>query len=141
MPTGTKGKAKGAIDGARWHELAMEFPLRPLRSDAEAARAVAMVDRLLDLGTRTAEEEDYLTVLTGLVVEWEDQHEPEPEPDPAGMLRYLLDARGVSLKEAAEGSGLSEATLSRILGGRGLPGRKSVAALARYFNADPGVFF
>jgi HTH-type transcriptional regulator/antitoxin HigA len=131
---------KPSLDkNARWHELAAEFPLRPLRSDAEAARAVAMVDRLIRLGSRTPEEEDYLAVLSNLVADYEDEHEPD-DLTPAEMLRYLIDSRGVTQTEVARGSGLSDATVSHILVGHRPPSRRAIGALAKYFKVDPAVF-
>ena len=134
--TETDAKPQGAD---RWLELAAAFPLRPIRTDDEAARAVAIIDRLTDIEELTPEEEDYLLVLSDLVADFEDEHEPEPEPDPAGMVRHLLDTRQVSQKEASAGSGVSEATLSQILAGKKTPSRKVIEALGAYFKVDPRV--
>jgi HTH-type transcriptional regulator/antitoxin HigA len=139
MPA-AKPRTKRSLDrNSRWHELAAEFPLRPIRSDAEAARAVAMIDRLVVLKARTPEEDDYLTVLSALVVEYEDEHEPD-DLTPAEMLRYLIESRGVTQTEVARGSGLSDATISHILVGHRPPSRKVIAALSAYFKVDPAVF-
>jgi HTH-type transcriptional regulator/antitoxin HigA len=138
MPA-TKPRKPSLNKNSRWHELAAEFPLRPIRSDAEAAHAVAMVDRLTDRGSLTPEEEDYLTVLSGLVVEYEDEHEPD-DLTPGEMLRYLIESRGITQAEAARGSGLSDATISHILVGHRPPSRRAIAALSGFFKVDPAVF-
>jgi HTH-type transcriptional regulator/antitoxin HigA len=136
-------KAKKTWDrpgNARWLELAAEFPLRPIRSDEEVARAIALVDRLTDQPALGDEELDYRDSLGNLIADYEDEHEPMDDPTPGGMLRHLLDSRGVSQVEAAEGAGISEATVSQILSGKRPPSRKAIAALAAYFRVDPAVF-
>lgn len=137
MPAKTKKLAD--IGGSRrWIELAKEFPLRPIRSDADAALAVAVIDRLTDREALTAEEEDYLEVLSDLVADYEDEHEPEGTP--AEILRGLIENQGVSQADVARGTGLSDATISHILVGHRPPSRRAMAALAAYFKVDPGVF-
>lgn len=125
--------------GGRWLELAAEFPLRPIRSDAELQRAIAMIDRLIDIGSPAREEEDYRDVLAGLIADYEDEHEPD-DVSPAAMLRHLIDSRGITQAEAARRTGLSDATISHILVGHRPPSRKAIAALAAYFKVDPAVF-
>jgi len=125
---------------ARWHELAAEFPLRPIRTDAEAAHAVAVADRLTDIEELTPEEEDYLLVLSDLIVAYEDEHEPDLDVSPAEMLRYLIDSRGITQADVARGTGLSDATISHILVGHRPPSRRAIAALSAYFKVDPAVF-
>lgn len=133
MPTSTKPLVKG-----RWHELTEEFPLRPIRSDAELTRAIAAIDRVTDIESPTIDEEDYRDVLADLIVAYEDEHEPEGTP--AEILRGMLDNRGVSQADVARGTGLSDATVSHILTGHRPPSRKAIVALAAYFKVDPAVF-
>lgn len=60
--------------------LVQEFPLRPLKSEADLDRAIAMLDRLIDLGEseRSEDEDDYMDVLGTLVMEYEEVHWPMP---------------------------------------------------------------
>jgi len=60
--------------------LVAEFPLRPLKSDADLDRAVEILNRLLDLGPsrRTEDQEDYMQVLGTLIHEYEQIHWPMP---------------------------------------------------------------
>ncbi|MEO6811141.1 MAG: hypothetical protein ABI353_18690 [Isosphaeraceae bacterium] len=62
-------------------ELIRRCPLRPIRSEAELTRAIAMLDWLIDketAGLRTPSEHDYLLVLARLVEDYEDVHYPMP---------------------------------------------------------------
>lgn len=62
----------------RYEALVGEFPLRPLKSEADLDRAVAMLNRLLDVGPdrRTEDQDDYLHVLGTLIHEYEQVHWP-----------------------------------------------------------------
>jgi HTH-type transcriptional regulator/antitoxin HigA len=139
MPAAKVTKASDKNSSARWLELAAEFPLRPIRSDAELKRAIAMIDRVTDIKSPTPDEEDYRDVLSRLIVDFEDEHEPD-DVSPAEMLRHLIDSLGVTQTEVARGSGLSDATISHILVGHRPPSRKAITALAAYFKVDGAVF-
>jgi HTH-type transcriptional regulator/antitoxin HigA len=71
-----------AIADDPYLELIRRCPLRPIRSEAELTRAIAMLDWLVDKETaglrRTPSEHDYLLVLAGLVEDYEDVHYPMP---------------------------------------------------------------
>jgi HTH-type transcriptional regulator / antitoxin HigA len=139
MPAAKVAKASDKNSSARWLELAAEFPLRPIRSDAELKRAIAMIDRVTDIKSPTPDEEDYRDVLSRLIVDFEDEHEPD-DVSPAEMLRHLIDSLGLTQTEVARGSGLSDATISHILVGHRPPSRKAITALATYFKVDGAVF-
>ncbi len=74
MPT----EARVAED--RFLDLVREFPLRPLENEDDLDRAIAMMDRLLDLGEsrRSRDEYDYLNTLGLIIMEYEDIHWPMP---------------------------------------------------------------
>ncbi|MBV8318931.1 MAG: helix-turn-helix domain-containing protein [Planctomycetaceae bacterium] len=120
--------------------LIQEFPLRPLRSDAELERAIAMLDRLSDREELALEEEDYVDVLTDLVETYETEHDPEPVVSAADMLRHLIEAKGVTQAKVAGATGVNESTISEILSGKREVSRKAMHALADYFRVDPAVF-
>ena len=123
-------------------KLIRRFPLRPIRSDEELDRAIAMVDalgaRIKDL---TPDERDYLDVLADLVEKYETERYPEPEVDPIAMIRELIAARGITQADVARETGIAESMLSEILKGKRPMGRKTIETLSRFFHVDPGVFF
>jgi HTH-type transcriptional regulator / antitoxin HigA len=121
-------------------DLVREFPLRPIRADADLDRAVAMLDRLSDRESLAPEEDDYLEVLATLVEAYETAHEPEPVVSAAEMLRHLIEAKGVTQAEVAGATGVNESTISEVLSGKREVGRKVMHALADYFRVDPAVF-
>ncbi len=136
----TSTTSRGGRPGAdRYLALIREWPLRPIRSEAELDRAIAMLDALSDREALSPEEHDYLLVLAGLVERYEDEHHRIPAVTGVPMLRYLIESRGVPQARVAAGAGLAESALSEILSGKRKLGVKAITALAGYFKVDPGL--
>jgi len=90
----TKTKKKRVKD--RYLELVQCVPLRPIRSEGELDEAINMVNYLIDRERMTKDEKDYLDVLGGLIEAYEDEHIVfERQPD-SEMLRFLIEAKGVT---------------------------------------------
>ena len=124
----------------RYIELVRRFPLRPIRSDEELDDAVRMVDSLVGKPSLSQEEDDYLEVLGGLVEAYETEVHPMPPLPDAELLRHLIDARGVSQTEVAEGTGIADSTISEVLKGKRSLNRAHIAKLSRYFHVSADVF-
>ena len=123
----------------RYLELIQRFPLRPIRSEEQLDAAIKVIDSLIDLPTLSAPEQDYLDVLSGLVEEYEDEHEPPPEPTtPGEMLQFLLEIKGLQVGVVAKGAGVAEATLAEVLSGKRKLTRGQIGKLARFFHVEPG---
>ena len=83
--------------GDRYLDLVRECPLRIIRSESEYGQAIAMLDRLSDLGNdRTVDETEYLLSLTVIVKKYEDEHHFMPLVSGVDMLRYLLETHNVT---------------------------------------------
>ncbi|HZW34129.1 MAG TPA: helix-turn-helix domain-containing protein [Isosphaeraceae bacterium] len=134
-----RGNTSGPA-GRAYLALIREFPLRPIRSEAELGRAIAMVDALSDRKSLTPDEHDYLLVLSDLIEKYEDERSPIPAISGVPMLRYLFEAKGVAQAKVAAEAGIAESTLSEILAGKRKLGIKHVTRLAGYFKVDPGLF-
>jgi len=131
---------KSSAVSDRYLQLIREFPLRPLRSDADLGRAIAMLDGLSDRDELGGEERDYLQVLAGLVHEYEREHDPLPCMSPVEALRYLLDENGMTQAQLSEQTGIAVATISEILNGKRGISPKVRQALASRFKVDPALF-
>jgi HTH-type transcriptional regulator/antitoxin HigA len=136
----TPKKVPGRIDSDRYLELVQQFPLRPIRSEAELDRAIATIDALLDQDRRNSDEEDYLDVLSDLVEKYEDEHEPMPSVSGAELLRFLIESQETTQAKVATATGIAESTISEILAGKRELNRKHIEALSRHFHVNPGVF-
>src|SRR4051794_11723725 len=95
------GKRATTIDAVygktqdRYLELVRQFPLRPLRTDADLDAAVTVIDALLDRPRLTAPEQDYLDVLSDLVEAYEAEAVPMRPVGDADLLRFLIEQQGV----------------------------------------------
>jgi HTH-type transcriptional regulator / antitoxin HigA len=122
-------------------ELVRAFPLRPIRSDAELDRAIAVIDSLVIRKDLDSDQEDYLDVLGDLVHKYEAEHDPLLAVSDSDMIRFLVDSNEMSQAELAEQSGIAESTISEILAGKRKLSRRHIAALSRVFRVSPSVFF
>jgi HTH-type transcriptional regulator/antitoxin HigA len=128
------------IEAERYFDLVREFPLRPLRSEADLNRAVDMVNRLIDQPSRTRDEDDYLDVLSDLVEAYETKTIPEPVIAPDAMLRGLLEDRGMTRSELATKAGLGLSTISEIAAGKRPMNRKHMEAIAKALGIRAAAF-
>jgi HTH-type transcriptional regulator/antitoxin HigA len=131
---------RGKPVGEAYLELIRELPLRPIRSEAELDRAIAMVDASSDRKSLTPDEHDSLLVLSGLTEQYEDERYPIPAIPGVSMLRYLIESKGIARAKVAAEAGIAESTLSEILAGKRKLGIRHATVLAGYFKVDPGLF-
>jgi HTH-type transcriptional regulator/antitoxin HigA len=135
-----KANAQSPIASSRYLNLVAEVPLRPIRSDVELDRAIAMIDRLTDLHELTLDESDYRSVLGDLVAAYESESDPEPMTTPADLLRFLIESKGVAQAKVAADTGLAESTISEILAGKRKISQAVRKSLGDYFRVDPSIF-
>ena len=124
----------------RYLDLVRQFPLRPLRTDADLDAAVAVIDGLLDRPKLTAPEQDYLDVLSDLVEAYEAETIPMRPVGDAELLRFLIEQQGITQAAVAAGTRIAESTVSEVLAGKRKLNRSQIAKLARYFHVEPGTF-
>jgi HTH-type transcriptional regulator/antitoxin HigA len=130
----------GAETSDRYFELVRQFPLRPIRSDDELARAIDVVNSLIDRAELDQDEDDYLEVLGDLVERYETENHPIPPVSDAEMLRHLIEAKGTTQAAVAAETGIAVSTVSEILSGKRGLNRRHIEALARHFHVSPAVF-
>jgi len=135
MATQIKAKKKDT-----YMELICRVPLRPLRSDAQLLRAIAMVDSLIDRDKLDQDEQDYLDVLGDLVERYESTEHPIAPVSDADMLRHLIEAKGVLQSDVARATGIAESTICSVIAGKRTLSRTHIGKLSRYFHVEPGVF-
>jgi len=124
----------------RYMELIRQFPLRPLRTDADLDAAVAVVDSLIDQDELSLPEQDYLDVLSNLVEAYEAVAVPMTAVGDAGMLRFLIEQNSITQAEVAKKAGIAESTISAVLAGKRRLNRLQIGKLARFFHVESGTF-
>jgi HTH-type transcriptional regulator / antitoxin HigA len=72
--------------------------IRPIKTEADYAAAVAEVERLMDAVPGT-ERGDRLDVLATLVQAYEDAHWPMDPPDPIDAIRFRMEQQGLTRRD------------------------------------------
>jgi HTH-type transcriptional regulator/antitoxin HigA len=127
-------------------DLIRRFPLRPIRTKAEHAAAIAVLLPLAGKATvvpraLTSGEEDYYLVLGRLIYEYET---PVREAmiagsTPLSRLRFLMEESGLKSKDLAALIG-SRSGASMILNGKRPISRGQAKAIAARFGVNAGMF-
>jgi HTH-type transcriptional regulator/antitoxin HigA len=72
--------------------------VKPIRTEADYRATLEEIDRLMTAGLGTPEGER-LDVLTILVEAWERKHFTLDLPDPVEAIRFVMDQRGLTIKD------------------------------------------
>ncbi|REJ76709.1 MAG: helix-turn-helix domain-containing protein [Planctomycetota bacterium] len=131
----------GSVVGDSYPDLVREFRLRPIHSDSELDAAIAMVDALLDRESLDAGAQDYLDVLAQLIHTYESTEQPIALASDADVLRHLIDANGISQKDLAASTAISESVVSEILSGKRELNREQVESVCHTFGVKSSLFF
>ena len=114
--------------------------LRPIRSEDEYDRTLALMNFLVDM---VGDQEDHdlsglLDLVSELVSDYDtDRYAIEPS-EPNEVLRYLLESRGLKQSDLAEI--VPQSNLSAILAGKRKISATLAGKLARFFRISPAVF-
>lgn len=124
----------------RYLRLIQQFPLRPIRNDVELDQATHVIHSLIDQDHRSPPEEDYLDVISDLVIAYEDVYWPDELIFAENILQTLLESRDISQAQLAKAVGIATSTVSEVLSGKRKLTRKQIEKLSAYFNVSPAVF-
>lgn len=114
--------------------------LRPIRTEEEYDRTVALMNYLLDV---VGDHEDHalsglLDLVSELVEDYDSSHYAIEASEPREVLRYLIEMRGLKQGDLAEI--VPQSNLSAILAGKRKISATLAGKLAKYFNISPAVF-
>jgi HTH-type transcriptional regulator/antitoxin HigA len=129
-------KTKSDTHHSTYEELIRQFPLRPITTDEQNDRAADFCDTLTDrINDLNKDEEDYLEVLTLLIIQYESKWDDEtPRHTPRERLEYLMEVNHLAQKDLVKEFG-SASRVSDFLNGRRAELSKDQAkALAKRFK-------
>ena len=114
--------------------------LRPIRSEEEYDRTVALMNVLLDM---VGDQEDHdlsglLDLVGELVSDYDTNRYAIESSEPNEVLRYLIELRGLKQSDLAEI--VPQGNLSAILAGKRKISATLAGKLGRYFRISPAVF-
>ena len=125
---------------ASWQEFDTIAHLRPIHSEVEYDRMVALMNSLLDV---VVDDEDHplssLLELAGdLVSRYEQEHHPIEPASPRDALRFLMESRG--LKQDDLRTVVPQSNLSAILAGKRKISATMAGKLGKFFGISAAVF-
>ena len=152
MPSTTKKNGSKALrdnhTGERsadvYLDLVRSFPLRPIHSNKELDRAIAIVlelsvsepEQSMDAGKR-----DYIEALSTFIHQFEQQRRDSilPKSSPLDRLRFLMHEREMTAAELGQLLGNRSAAAMVLQGKRGLS-TAQISTLARHFAVSASLF-
>lgn len=123
-----------------YRRLRTVVPLGTLRTKKDYARAVEMLDEIVD---EIGEDEKHplaelADALSVFVEKYETEHVRIPEAKPAAVLKFLLQEHGLRQSDFPEIG--SQGVVSEVLAGKRELNSRQIKRLARRFGVSPAVF-
>ena len=136
----TKTHSRKAID--HYLKLVKRFPLKPIRTHAEYARAGDVLARLVvrPEGSLETGEQDYMEALTLMIEAFDREHvQLIPKSSPLESLHYLMEVGNLKVADIGRIIGSASAA-SMILNGDREISKAQIRALAAHFKLDASYF-
>jgi antitoxin component HigA of HigAB toxin-antitoxin module len=124
----------------KYAELIAMLPLRPIHDRVDLENATEVADAMAGHAL-TLDQEDYFSVLTTLMEQYEQAHVPQParEHDALGNVRFLMEQRGMNASDLGRVLGQREVG-SKILRGERELSKAHIRTLAAFFGVSAGMF-
>lgn len=125
---------------ASWQAFDTLAHIRPIHSEADYDRMVAMMNALLEVA---GDDEGHplsglLELVADVVSRYEQEHHAIEAANPKDALRFLMDARG--LKQEDLSAIVPQGNLSAILAGKRSISAAMAGKLGGFFGISPAVF-
>lgn len=123
--------------------LVRQFPLVPIRTEAQYDAAVAFLQPLVVRNEKSLDsgERAFLAALTQFVEDYERDHHAIEVADlkPLDALKHLMQINGMKAIDLGKLLG-SRSLASQILGGNRSLSKRHILVLAERFRVEPGLF-
>lgn len=110
-----------------------EQHIRPINTEHDYNSALARVEVLMDIESRSAAQDDELDVLATLVEVYEDRHFPMDAPDPIEAIKFRMEQLGQVQSDLAPILG-SRSKVSEVLSGKRVLTLKMIRALHHHLG-------
>lgn len=129
------GKMTPTFNAQSYVELLVRYQPKPITTEAENDRAIALAQELEHQPLRSLEEDTFLELLVTLIEKFEAEQYPIPTGTPQSMLRHLMDAREFDEGDLIPILGTPETVKALLLGQRAIQPDEA-RKLARFFQVD-----
>jgi HTH-type transcriptional regulator / antitoxin HigA len=143
MATATRKKIpcfQKIAPAASYAELVKIFPPRIIRDRRRLDDAYQVIDLLMAIPKPSADQLDFLELLSTLVEQHESTEHPIPHTSLASLLAHLIESKGESQSALASVTGIQKSLISEVLSGRRSLSIENIKRLAKHFSVEPGVF-
>lgn len=121
-------------------ELINTFPPRPITCETELCATQNRINSILERKNITQDDRDYLNVLSTLIYDYEQKHEPMPVLKGIKLLKALMVEDNIQEKDLVE-LFKNESLVSDILNGNSELTASQIQKLAEFFHVSPAAFF
>lgn len=123
-----------------YRRIRKRIPLGPLRTEADYARAVTVLDEILDeIGQQETHPLADLAETLGLFIEaYEDTHVPYSDSSASEIVRTLMEEHALKQSDLSEIG--SQGVVSEILSGKRDLNVRQITQLAARFGVSPALF-
>ena len=134
-------RASRKFNARKYGDMLAQVRPRPIQSEAENERLLAVVDQLMAKGDgrRTSEEEVLLELLCQLIERFEEEHYPIPDSPPHRVLRFLLEQNDLRQADLLPILG-SRGHVSDIVNGKRAISKTNARALGKFFHVSLALF-
>ena len=127
------------LDEAKYAAVLGEYKPRPIHTEADNERAIALLETIHGNETLTPEQEALAELLTTLVEKFEEERYALTEASPSAILRELLQANDLEQKDLARLVG-SKGIASELLRGKRRISRSHAHLFADRFSVPYRLF-
>jgi len=127
------------FDAKSYTELLVRHQPKPIVTEAENARAIALAQELEHRSPRTVEEEVFLELLLVLIEKFEEENYPISTVNSISMVQHLMDARDLEESDLIPILG-SETAVSEILMNKRPIKHDEARKLAEFFRVEMDLF-
>lgn len=123
------------FDAQSYTELLVRYQPKPIATEAENDRAIALAQELEHRPTRSLEEDTFLELLITLIEKFEAEHYPIPTGTTGSILQHLMDARDLEAADLIPVLGTQE-KIADLLTDRRAIELDEARKLAKFFRVD-----
>ncbi|MGI0495444.1 helix-turn-helix domain-containing protein [Alkalinema pantanalense CENA528] len=127
------------FDTAAYRDLLTETIPRPIESEEEYDRLLAITERLHFKSDCTPEETALYQLLVTLIESYEQTVDPIPAASPLEMLTYLMETSETRQADLVGILG-SSGVVSEVVNGKRTISKAQAKALGDYFQVSPSLF-
>jgi HTH-type transcriptional regulator / antitoxin HigA len=115
-------------------------PPRIVRDAKSLEYFYEIIDRLMAIEKPSADQLDYLELLSTIVEQYEASDHPTPHTSVASLLGFLLESKSETQMSLAAATDIQKSLISEVLSGRRKLSIANIKKLAKHFSVDPGLF-